>query len=127
MLGELAEVGRIFLDFVKDRRLDVRDDQAIEVVEQAAFNNVARQGQTLRVRQRAGIFMPEHAGQQHFMGLLVDFQQFRGAQLVVPAQQVCAGKDQLQQALANDRHTVSSTRDARGGGACPARAGGLKK
>ena len=74
MFGELAEVGGIFLDFVKDRRLDVRDDQAIEIVEQTAFNDVARQGQTLPVRQRAGIFMPEHAGQQHFMGLLVDFQ-----------------------------------------------------
>ena len=96
-----------FLDFVKDRRLDVRDDQAVEIIEQTTLDDVAGQGQVPVFRQVARIFVPEHAGQQHFVGLFVNFQQFHRAQLVVPAQHIRAGKDQLQQALANNRHSLS--------------------
>ena len=107
VLRERAELAGVGLDFVKDGRLDVRNDGPVEIVEKTAFNNFCRQGHAPGRVGLTGVFVPEHAGKQHFVGLLVDLKQFHGAQLIVPAQQVRAGKNEFQQTLADDGHGAS--------------------
>ena len=43
MARELLEMLPVLLDAVEDRRLDVRDDEAVVVVEKAALDDLLRQ------------------------------------------------------------------------------------
>ena len=85
VFGQQAELLGVFLDSVVDRRLDVGDDEPVEIIKQPALNDLCCKRGALRVSHVAGVFVPEHAGQEHFVGLLVNFKQFHWPQLVIPA------------------------------------------
>ena len=107
MVRQLAVLFGIFFYAVKDRRLDVCNDEAVKIVKKAALNDFARKAHFFFFGHVERVFMPKHAGQQHLVRLLVDFKQLRRAQLVVPAQQICARKNELKQAFANICHIFS--------------------
>ena len=98
--GQLAVMFGIFLDAIEHRRLDVGDDQPVEVVEQAAFHHFLPQGQAGFGLQVAALKPVKKKGGDHFMGLLVHLVQFHRPQLVVPAAHAGAGKHELQQTFA---------------------------
>ena len=101
---ELSEMFGILLDAVEDRRLDVRDDQPVQIIGDAAFHDAFGHGHAAMRGQGGRVLLPQEAGRQHLVGLLVQFHQFHGAQLVVPAQKIGPGKYQLQQTFPQCRH-----------------------
>ena len=106
MLGKLPELFWVFFNFIVDGGLNVGNDEPVKIVEKPAFNHFCGQRYAFCIWQTARVFVPQHAGQQHFVRLFVGFKQFYRAQLVVPAQQVRARKDQLKQVFANYGHYV---------------------
>ena len=107
MDGKLAEVFLVLLDAIEDRRLDVRDDKAIIIVEKPALDDLLCKSKPFLVGKVAAVFVPEGASHQHLVRLFVDFHQLGRPKLVVPAEQVGPGKGELQQTFADGRHEGS--------------------
>jgi len=105
--GQLAVMGGVGLDLVKNRRLDIRDDEPVQIVEQAPLDDLQAKGQTLGLGQGLAVKLVKHPGHRHLVGLLVHLHEFHAPVLVIPPLHERAGKKKLQQTLANTDHTRS--------------------
>ena len=85
----------VFTDAVKYGGLDVRCDQAVQIIEKPPFYNFLLQFTLIWGRITPAVQEREHPGDNHFMRLLVYFVEFHGTQFVVPAAHVRTGKHKL--------------------------------
>ena len=102
--GELGIVFLVGLDAVKDGRLDVGNDKPVEIIENAAFDDVDSHAAVLFFRKMRRILLPEEEGHDHLVGLLVQLEQFHGPELVVPAPHVRTGENKLKKAFSYAPH-----------------------
>ena len=105
---QLGVLFLILLDPVKNGRLDVGDDQAVEVIEKTALDDLSSQRQPFLFAEAAALKLIEQKGRDHLVRLLVHLVQFHGAQLVVPASHAGSGKHELQQAFSQGLHDASA-------------------
>ncbi len=101
-VGKCPVIVGIFLDAVEDGRLDVRDDEPVEVVEETAFDDGFTQCALAGHVKIAGIEQEEEPCHDHLVRLLVDLDEFHGAEFVVPPLHECAGKNEFEQAFSDD-------------------------
>ena len=106
--GELAVVFAVGLDAVEHRRLDVGDDEPVEIVENAAFNDVDADAALLFVAHAGGVLLPEKKGCDHLVRLLVQLEKFHGTQLVVPPPHAGSRENELEKAFSDAPHGHSS-------------------
>ncbi|KAF5031868.1 hypothetical protein DSECCO2_623300 [anaerobic digester metagenome] len=95
------------LDLVENRRLDVGDDQPVEVLEQPSLNDLEPQRQFFGLAQMGAVALVEHPGDHHLVGLLVHLHEVHGAVFVVPAFHEGTGEEQLEKAFADADHEGS--------------------
>ena len=106
--GEFPVVFAVGLDAVEYRRLDVGDDEPVEVVENAAFDDVRTDAALLFGAHACGALLPEEEGRDHLVGLLVQLEKFHGAQLVVPASHAGSRENEPEKAFSYAPHGHSS-------------------
>lgn len=70
---------------VENRRLYVGDDKPVEVIKDTAFDNFYACASLLVRRHIFRALLPEKKGYDHLVSLLVDLEEFHGAQLIIPS------------------------------------------
>ena len=88
MLREFFVLFPVILYLIKDGRLDIRDNEPVEVVEEGPLDELSGQRGALFGAQLPGHLVPEQGGHNHLVPLLVDFQEIPWPQFVIPAQEI---------------------------------------
>ena len=97
--GEFGVVLLVGLDAVEDGRLDVGNDKPVEIIENAALDDVYSHAAVFFFRKMLRILLPEQKGRDHLMALLVQLEKLHGPELVVPAPHVRTRENELKKAF----------------------------